>query len=124
MNYKAEQEIKSYIIETINDYIGEEVSDIHHYLFNQDYWIVGRYEAEEWIKENTDGIFSTIEEIKEYEESNFGEVNTDLGEAERVCNMITYIYGEEILNGLDSIQDNWDEKLTKSIIAEIIEELE
>ncbi|GAI78565.1 unnamed protein product, partial [marine sediment metagenome] len=39
-----------------------------------------------------------IGEIQEYENNNFGEVNTDLAQAEKVVNMYVYILGEEILN--------------------------
>ena len=123
MNYKAKQKIKEHIVDFIDDFIGEDIAELHYFLFNQDYWIIGNYEAEEWIKNNTDGVFATIEEIKEYEQDNFGEVNTDLSSSEHVCNMITYIYGEEILHNLDSIADNWDEKLTKELAKKIKEEL-
>ena len=40
--------------------------------------------------------------------SNFGEVNTDLSEPERVVNMYTYIVGEEIVN--DWLEANPEEE--------------
>jgi len=48
-----------------------------------------------------------VEVIKEYEQSNFGEVFTDFSEPEKVVNMYVYIIGEEIvsdyLNQLDEV---------------------
>ena len=38
---------------------------------------------------------------KEYEEDNFGEVNTDLSSEESVVNMYTYIVGEHLLNKME-----------------------
>ena len=55
--------------------------DLHNELFNTDYFIIGRYEAEQWLIKNV-GIFSAIDTIKEYEEFNFGDVKTDLTESE------------------------------------------
>ena len=99
------------------------VSEIHHEVFNTDYFIIGRYSAEQWLIDNY-GVFNAIDTIQEYEEINFGEVNTKLGEAERVCNMLVYILGEEILNDLKVISDNWNEDATPEMIEELIKEIE
>lgn len=53
----------------------------------------------------------------------FGEVSTDFSEAEKVCNMYVYILGEEVLNSLNVIQNNWNEELTEELKAELLEEL-
>ena len=42
--------------------------------------------------------FDVIEHIREYEEFNFGEVNTDFSSPEKVVNMYAYIIGEEIVH--------------------------
>lgn len=99
------------------------VSEIHHEVFNADYFIIGRYRAEQWLIDNY-GVFNAIDTIQEYEQSNFGEVNTKLGEAENVCNMLVYILGEEILNDLKVISDNWNEDTTPEMIEELIKEIE
>ena len=36
--------------------------------------------------------------IKQYENDNFGEVNTDFSDAEKVVNMYVYIIGEKIVS--------------------------
>ena len=56
-------------------------------------------------------MFRCIEEIKEYEEWNFGEVTTDVSNSEKVVNMYVYIIGEYILE--DVIKEYRKEKLTE-----------
>ena len=103
MNYKK-NEIKEHIIYELNSYtwneilnFREDISELHHNLFNIDYYIIGRYQASKWL---SDEVFNVIDYIKEYEEMNFGEVSTNFSEAEHIVNMYTYIIGEEILYDL------------------------
>ena len=93
------QDVKNYIIQQLNDNVGLEqhISDLHHFLLNEDYFIIGYWKAEQWLKKDDGSIFEAIETIKEYEESNFGQVSTDLSNSENVANMLAYILGEEIL---------------------------
>jgi len=101
---ELKQDVKNYIIQQLNDDVGldQHICDLHHYLLNEDYFIIGYYKAEEWLKK--DSIFNAIETIKEYEESNFGKVSTDLSSSESVANMLAYILGEEILYNNDTFQ--------------------
>ena len=97
MQYKYE-EIKShfedFIKEKDEEWIKENFEDLHHYAFNEDYYIIGTYDAKKWLG---DEVFNVIEIIKEYEQSNFGEVNTDLSDPEKIVNMYAYIIGETIV---------------------------
>ena len=100
MNYKR-AEIKDYAIEQIKEklkfdegYLNNDTHDIHHDLFNSSYYIIGTYEAGQWLGSEALNIIGFI---KEYEEEQFGESNTDFTNAESVVNMYTYIIGEEIL---------------------------
>ena len=68
--------------------------DLHNQFFNEDYYIIGRYEAKQWLG---DQVFDVIGIIQEYENDNFGEVTTDLTEPENVVNMYVYILGEDIM---------------------------
>ena len=99
---QLKQDVKNYIIDQLNDDVGlnHHICDLHHYLLNQDYFIIGYYKAEEWLKK--DSIFNAIETIKDYEQSSFGEVSTDLSSSENVANMLAYILGEEILLNNDT----------------------
>lgn len=96
--------------------------DLHNELFNTDYFIIGYHRAEEWLKSNP-GIFAAIEEIKDYEMSNFGAVNTDFSSSEKVANMYAYIKGEEILSDCPTLLQKWDNRLEEEDITQIIEEL-
>ena len=94
---ELKQDVKEYIIQQLNDDVGldQHICDLHHYLLNEDYFIIGYYKAEEWLKK--DSIFNAIEIIKDYENDNFGQVSTDFSSSENVANMLAYILGEEIL---------------------------
>lgn len=118
-------ELKSLIIDAINDnrLNDKPVNEIHHEVFNTDYFIIGRYDAEQWLIKNG-GIFNAIETIKDYEQNQFGEVSTDLSEPENVCNMYVYILGEEIINDLKLVRDNWDNDLSPELLEELKNELE
>jgi hypothetical protein len=102
--YKQKQDVKNYIIQQLNDDVGldQHISDLHHYLLNEDYFIIGYYQAEQWLKKDNGSIFEAIETIREYEQSNFGQVSTDLSSSENVANMLAYIFGEEILYNNDT----------------------
>ena len=69
--------------------------DLHIEIFNTDYYIIGTYEAKQWLG---DQAFDIIGIIKEYEEDNFGEVTTELDNPEKVVNMYVYILGEDLIN--------------------------
>ena len=94
--------------------------DLHHFLCNEDYFIIGTYEAKEFIGSHA---FEIIEKIKNYEQDNFGEVNTDLSQPENVANMFAYIVGEELLSECNTLQDCWDRELTEEEHKEILQEL-
>ena len=100
--YEKRQEIIDFTkdrIQEIYDYDQDKVTldniyDLHHEIFNTDYYIIGRYQAKEWLGSDA---FDCIYDIQEYENNNFGQVTTDLSEPERVVNMWVYVVGEEIL---------------------------
>lgn len=125
MNRNTKQELISIIIDAINDnrLNDQPVNEVHNEVFNTDYFIIGRFEAEKWLI-NNGGIFNAVEIIKDYEQDMFGQVNTDFSEAEHVCNMYVYILGEEIINSLRTIQNNWDEDLSPELLEELKNELE
>ena len=102
--YDKKKEIREFCIErlqeiadydTVHDFKLRYVSDLHNDIFNTDYYIIGYYKAEQWLGSDT---FRCIEDIVQYEKSNFGEVNTDFSSAEAVVNMWVYIHGSEIID--------------------------
>ena len=117
MNIQAKrQEIIDFAkdrIEEIYDYDKDKVTtdntqDLHHEIFNTDYYIVGRYQAQQWLGNDA---FNIIYDIQEFERAHFGCVTTDVSEPEKVVNMYVYIVGYEILEDVISdfleLKDDW-----------------
>ena len=77
-------------------FVGSYIDELHHVLFNQDYFIIGNWKAQQWLGDN---LFKVIEHIKEYERNyfDFMEDSTDFSSPESIANMFHYIMGEEIL---------------------------
>tara|TARA_R110001606_G_C14878176_1_gene590868 strand:+ start:45 stop:371 length:327 start_codon:yes stop_codon:yes gene_type:complete len=90
-------ELKNYIEENINNYDCND-EDLHFHLFNEDYYIIGYYKAEQWLKGHNISVFEGIEFVQDYERDNFGDdaVRT-YDNAETLVNMIVYIVGEELI---------------------------
>ena len=101
MENSIKEELTEYINESVNNHSQDD--ELHHNLFNQDYYIIGYYQCEEWLKEHSISPFKAIGIIKEYELENFGEITTDISSSEKVVNMLVYIYGEELLIEMDLI---------------------
>lgn len=100
-NYYKYDDIKEYFNDSLENYDKETLdqlirdNELHHEIFNTNYYIIGNYEAKKWL---SDEVFNVINIIKEYENMHFGEVNTDFSQPERVVNMYVYIVGEDIVN--------------------------
>ena len=94
-------EIREYIQERLNEayeydkeYLNQDISEIHHDLFNTDYYEIGYYNCEKWLGSRA---FDVIGYIKDYENDNFGELYTDVSNPEKVVNMYVYIIGEKLI---------------------------
>jgi hypothetical protein len=110
MDAKVE-EIKAYIldrIEEIADYELEKLQepyDLGHEIYNTDYYIIGTWQAKQWLGSD---VFEVIEAIKYYEQSEFGEVSTDFSSPEAIVNMFVYIVGDRNICEMveEYIEDN------------------
>ena len=125
--YKQKEDVKEYIIDQLESDVGldQHICDLHHYLLNEDYFIIGSWRAEKWLKKDNGSVFEAIETIREYEQSNFGQVSTDFSSPEKVANMLAYILGEEILYNSDIFQQIQFDKniLEEDDIKNLIEDL-
>ena len=94
---QLKKDVASYAYDRLEEGVGQDqyIEDLHNEIFNTDYFIIGTYKAKQWLGDET---FNAIEKIKDYEESNFGQVSTDISDPEKVANMLAYILGEEVLN--------------------------
>ena len=98
---------------------------------NNDLWIIGTYQAAEALEKfdgddmlliNTNllGVFGAIEYVTYYEDNNFGEINTDLSDPEKVASVVAYINMDITLNDLINEFDlDWDDDLTSQQVDEI-----
>lgn len=128
----TKQELASQALAIMEDSDGQDYNDfdeLFNACFNEDYYIIGTYKAAQALndfKPNedldpvntgslTEGAFGAIGLIQQYEEDNFGEVNTDLSDPEKVANMVAYIRGEvlfnEVLEDLDVDIDSDPEEI-------------
>ena len=100
----TKQDVKDYLIQQLQDDVGldNDINDLHHFLINQDYFIIGYYQARKWLEKES--VFEAIEKIREYEQFNFGEVTTDFSDEEKTANMLAYVLADEILNENNTYQ--------------------
>jgi hypothetical protein len=119
---QLENEIRNHVVENIKDYVGTPVYDIIHYLFNQDYWVIGYYNAEQEILKHC-SIFEAIGIVQDYENDSYGKCNTDLSNSEQVCNILVFLLGFKCLTKCEAVKNNWNDDLTDEIAEQIINEL-
>ena len=116
------------------------LEDIQMNKTSNNLWIIGTYKASQALEEfseedqlyastNLNGVFGAIEYVKNYETEQFGLVNTDLSDPEKVANMVAYINIECVLNDLSVKFDlDFGEELTDrqadSIVNYINDQLE
>lgn len=119
------EEARADIIESLQYGFSGYYCDLHHEVFNTDYYIVGTYKAKQALEEY--GVFDAIKKVQEYEKDNFGEVTTNLSDPEKLINMLYYIIGEEVLfemmDGIAAWNDNWNNQADEETNAAILEEI-
>lgn len=108
MKETIKKELASHILDKIEDAVitNENIIDWGHLCFNEDYYIIGYYQAEQWLKRHNLSAFEAISVCQEYEKENF--VETEIYDnAEDTVNMLTFIYGYDLLNevGAETIED-------------------
>ena len=89
------------IVDAFNDgrLTEDNFDDLHHEVFNTNYFIIGYYEASQWIKENDLDVFEIIEFVQGYEIENFGTTTTQTN-SESMVNMFSYIVGEWAISSI------------------------
>jgi hypothetical protein len=124
---EMKQEAVEAIMEALEDGYSGYYCDLHNEVFNTDYYIIGTHAAKEALREYD--VFDAIELVQTYEKYAFGEVCTDLGDPEKLINMVYYIIGDEVISEMYEIEafnDNWNERAddeTNAIILEAMKEM-
>jgi len=120
------EEAREAIIEALQDGYDGYYWDLHNEVFNTDYYIIGTYQAEKALEEY--GLWDAIEKVQTYERETFDGVYTDLSDPVKLINMLYYIIGEEVLNemmdGIDAWEDNWNNLADEETNGEILKALE
>ena len=72
--------------------------DLHHQVFNQDYFIIGYYQAEKWLvdEQGHNRTFEVLGYVMEKEKAE-SELNTVFDNAETLVNHYAYWLGMEIV---------------------------
>lgn len=117
----------------------QSLEDIQMNTTSNDLWIIGTYKASQALEEFSEedqlyasttlnGVFGAIEYVKNYETEQFGLVNTDLTDPEKVANMVAYINMECVLNDLSEefdvdIEEELTDQQANSIVNYINDQL-
>lgn len=115
------------------------LEDIQMNTTSNKLWITGTYKASQALEEfseedqlyastNLNGVFGAIEYVKNYETEQFGLVNTDLSDPEKVANMVAYINIECVLNDISDkfdidIEEDLTDQQANSIVNYINDQL-
>ena len=73
--------VREELLAHIEDFKG--ASKNHFTMFNEDYYIIGYYQAEQWLKRHNIGELEAVAICNEYERDHFGEVHTTFEDAEQ-----------------------------------------
>ena len=124
MNLK--DNIKDAIIEKIQsgDYDDKYVCDLANYMYNEDYYIIGTYQAKEFLKENFDEMFEALEDYKD----NTGEQYPDIMNYEKLASLTVLNIAEKLIGeGANNCEDDiWNDYLNednKSMLIDGISEV-
>ena len=93
-------ELTAHVVDTLQDY-PDDLDDLHQAAFNESLYLIGYGRCEQWLEEHGISPFQAIDRIQEYETEMFGETHTDVSSSENVVNMLTYIWGEELIGEMN-----------------------
>lgn len=117
-SYEIRKELACEMIEYIENYGIQNMylCDIANVLYNNDYYIIGIYQAKEWLKKYFDDMLETIEYWEDETGETYAHMITDV---EKLATLVAYTVVDILLYkaynhiGLDNnkICDESDEKL-------------
>ena len=120
------EQAREAIIEALRDGYSGYYWDLHHEVFNTDYYTIWTCQAKKALEEY--GLWDAIKKVQTYEKENFGKVYTDLSDPVKLINTLYYIIGEKVLNemmnGIEAWNENWNNLATDEINALILKEVE
>lgn len=115
---ELEEEVKSVIEAEIENYEGNTLESFHQDQFNSEYYIIGTYQAKEWLTKM--GVFNCIDIVQEWERNVFGELQSDVSNPEKLASLVMYSVGELFITTMcDDLDIDYSEELTADDIKDI-----
>ena len=110
------KELLSHVIDTLEnpDIDTIDLDELHHLAFNEDYYIIGYYNAEQWLIKHDLTAFEAIADVANYQQAMLGEVALSPSDinVEYIVNQLAYFYGEEVLSNYD-LDQSYDDLLAE-----------
>ena len=99
MRNSVKEELKAYVISMVDDNVltMENKDDWHYLAFNEDYYLIGYYNCDNWLKDHNIGQFEAANICVQYEIDQYGQSYKEYDNSETVVNMLAYIFGEEVI---------------------------
>ena len=100
----VKEELAGYVLDRINDGVidNTNIDDWHHILFNEDYYIIGYYQASQWLERHDIDPFEAIGVCQGWEKVHLGEIQQVYDNSEKTVNMYVYAVGDELLAEVDA----------------------
>jgi hypothetical protein len=123
-SYEIKKELACEMIEYIENYGIQDMylCDIANYLYNNDYYIIGIYQAKEWLKKYFDDMLETIGYWEDETGEPYGQMITDV---EKLATLVAYtvinnILYDEVYDYLDLYSDEICDKSDEQAIYEYL----
>lgn len=107
------------IVESIEECSNVYGGDLAYKLYNEDYYIIGYFEAKEFLKNFFDDMIETLEQYKE----ETGENYPDVTDTEKLASLLVLNVAREILNDSNTLNKKYDTFLCKDDILIIKNEI-
>ena len=111
--------IKDEIKDMIMDYEDVYGSDLAYEMYNNDYYIIGTYEAKQFLKEYFDDMLECLEQYGE----EVGETYPDITNSEKLATLLALSVAQDVLCESKTLDEYWDCRLTEENLEAIKEEL-
>ena len=111
--------IKDEIKDMIMDYEDVYGCDLAYEMYNNNYYIIGTYEAKQFLKE----YFDDMTECLEQHEEEFGEQYPDITNPEKVATLLTLFVAQDVLYESKTLDKCWNDRLEESDLKRIAKEL-
>ena len=105
MKQSIEKELIEHGVEGLNqmqEVNFDNLHDLHFTLFNEDYYIVGYYNAEQWCKRHNVDVFEALDYIRKNQMFYFGEDNTEILDYEKLVNHLVFWVSTELMEEIKS----------------------